>query len=161
MQRVKYINFTHHHIWIIKQWEGKPSLKTINYVTNRIFTTLSHKPTSGIFNAQGLAQINRGETLRLLKPTRRAAEVDTAESCGKAREQRVEKNVQRGAVMIIHYDGEPIIINEPEPLHLNLKHQAKVEAILILREDFALTWSAIAERMGMSEGAIRHLLNQI
>jgi len=63
--------------------------------------------------------------------------------------------------MIIHYDGEPIIINEPEPLHLNLKHQAKVEAILILREDFALTWSAIAERMGMSEGAIRHLLNHI
>jgi DNA-binding Lrp family transcriptional regulator len=44
---------------------------------------------------------------------------------------------------------------------LNLEHQAKAEAILILREDFALTWSAIAERMGMSEGAIRHLLNQI
>jgi len=63
--------------------------------------------------------------------------------------------------MIIHYDGEPIIINEPEPLHLNLQHHAKVEAILILREDFRLTWSEIAKRMGMSEGAIRHILNQI
>lgn len=63
--------------------------------------------------------------------------------------------------MTIHYDNEMLIVPEPPPLHLNLKHQAKVEAILILREDFALTWSAISERMGMSEGAIRHLLNQI
>jgi hypothetical protein len=63
--------------------------------------------------------------------------------------------------MIIDYDNEMVIVPEPEPLHLNFKHQAKVEAILILREDFALTWSAIAERMGMSEGAIRHLLNHI
>jgi hypothetical protein len=63
--------------------------------------------------------------------------------------------------MIIDYDNEMVIVPEPEPLHLNLKHQAKVEAILILREDFALTWSAIAERMGMSEGSIRHLLNHI
>lgn len=63
--------------------------------------------------------------------------------------------------MIIHYDGEPIIINEFEPLHLNLKYHAKVEAILILRHDFQLTWRAISERMGMSEGAIYHLINQI
>lgn len=63
--------------------------------------------------------------------------------------------------MIIHYDGEPIIVNEPAPLHLNLKHHAKIEAILILREDFRLTWSEISKRMGMSEGAIRHILNQI
>lgn len=62
--------------------------------------------------------------------------------------------------MIIHYDGEPIIINEPEPLHLDLKHSAKVEAILILREDFQLTWRAISERMGISEGAIYNLINQ-
>ena len=62
--------------------------------------------------------------------------------------------------MIIHFDGEPIIINEPEPLHLDLKHSAKVEAILILREDFQLTWRAISERMGMSEGAIYNLINQ-
>ena len=46
-----------------------------------------------------MAQINRGKALRLLKPTRRAAKVDTAESCGQTRKQRVEKNVQRGAVM--------------------------------------------------------------
>jgi hypothetical protein len=63
--------------------------------------------------------------------------------------------------MIIHYDGEPIIVNEPQPLHLNLQHHAKIEAILILREDFRLTWSEISKRMGMSEGAIRYLLNQI
>lgn len=63
--------------------------------------------------------------------------------------------------MIIHYDGEPIIVNEPQPLHLNLQHNAKIEAILILREDYRLTWSEIAKRMGMSEGAIRHILNQI
>ena len=63
--------------------------------------------------------------------------------------------------MIIHYDGEPIIVNEPQPLHLNLKHHAKIEAILILREDYGLTWSEISKRMGMSEGAIRYLLNQI
>lgn len=63
--------------------------------------------------------------------------------------------------MIIHYDGEPIIVNEPQPLHLNLKHHAKIEAILILREDYRLTWSEISKRMGMSEGAIRYLLNQI
>lgn len=62
--------------------------------------------------------------------------------------------------MIIHYDGEPIIINDPEPLHLDLKHSAKVEAILILREDFQLTWRAISERMGISEGAIYNLINQ-
>ena len=62
--------------------------------------------------------------------------------------------------MIIHYDGEPIIINEPEPLHLYLKHPAKIEAILILREDFQLTWRAISERMGISEGAIYNLINQ-
>jgi hypothetical protein len=46
-----------------------------------------------------MEQINRGKALRLLKPTRRAAKVDTAESCGQTRKQRVEKNVQRGAVM--------------------------------------------------------------
>lgn len=63
--------------------------------------------------------------------------------------------------MIIHYDGEPIIVNEPQPLHLNLQHHAKIEAILILREDYRLTWSEISKRMGMSEGAIRYLLNQI
>lgn len=63
--------------------------------------------------------------------------------------------------MIIHYDGELIIIDEPQPLHLNLKHHAKVEAILILREDYRLTWSEISKRMGMSEGAIRYLINQI
>jgi hypothetical protein len=63
--------------------------------------------------------------------------------------------------MIIHYDGEPIIVNEPQPLHLNLQHHAKNEAILILREDFRLTWSEISKRMGMSEGAIRYLINQI
>lgn len=63
--------------------------------------------------------------------------------------------------MIIHYDGEPIIVNEPQPLHLNLKHYAKIEAILILREDYGLTWSEISKRMGISEGAIRYLLNQI
>lgn len=62
--------------------------------------------------------------------------------------------------MIIHYDGEPIIINEFEPLHLDLKHPAKVEAILILRHDFQLTWRAISERMGISEGAIYNLINQ-
>lgn len=63
--------------------------------------------------------------------------------------------------MIIHYDGEPIIVNQPQPLHLNLQHHAKIEAILILREDYRLTWSEISKRMGMSEGAIRYLLNQI
>lgn len=63
--------------------------------------------------------------------------------------------------MIIHYDGEPIIVNEPQSLHLNLQHNAKIEAILILREDYRLTWSEISKRMGMSEGAIRYLLNQI
>lgn len=62
--------------------------------------------------------------------------------------------------MIIHYDGEPIIVNEPQPLHLNLQHHAKIEAILILREDFQLTWRAISERMGISEGAIYNLINQ-
>ena len=46
-----------------------------------------------------MAQINRGKAIRLLKATRRAAKVDTAEYCGQTRQQGVEKNVQRGAVM--------------------------------------------------------------
>ncbi len=60
-----------------------------SHVTNRIFTTLPYQPTSGVFNAQGMAQIKRGETLRLLKATRRAAKVDTAEYCGQTRQQRI------------------------------------------------------------------------
>lgn len=63
--------------------------------------------------------------------------------------------------MIIHYDNELIIVPEAMPLHLNLEHQAKVEAILILREDFRLTWRAISERMGISEGSIKHILKDL
>ena len=63
--------------------------------------------------------------------------------------------------MIIHYDNELLIVPEAMPLHLNLQHQAKIEAILILRDDFNLTWRAISERMGISEGTIKYLLKQV
>ena len=63
--------------------------------------------------------------------------------------------------MIIHYDNELLIVPEPEPLYLELENEAKAEAILILREDFRLTWRAISERMGISEGSIKHILKDL
>lgn len=62
--------------------------------------------------------------------------------------------------MTITQDNELIIKPDELPLELELPCSTRDYAILILREDFRLTYRAIGERLGLAEGTITFIINE-